>query len=235
MHKIIPIPQAITDRVCQKHGSQYCNANLNPKSTALIAIDMQNCFLTKEHASVFVPNAVDIIPNLNRLAAAVRESGGKVFWTQNTADENTLHNWSNWFGTMKGSPGQVEHLVKNMSKGSQGFSIHPDVTVKAEDTTITKHRFSAFIQGSSDLLELLHAQGIDTLIIAGTLTNVCCESTARDAMMLNFKVILVSDACAAVTDEEHNASLLNIYATFGDIMDTNFLIGCLTRNPGFKA
>jgi len=78
--------------------------------------------------------------------------------------------------------------------------------------------------------ELLHAQDLDTLIIMGTLTNVCCKSTARAAMMLNFRVIMVSDACAAVTDEEHNASLLNIYTTFGDIMDTNFLIDCLKRN-----
>lgn len=227
MHKITPIPQAIVDRVSKKHGSTYCYANLNPKKTALIGIDLQNCFLTEELASVYVPKAVDIIPNVNRLAAAVRETGGKVFWTQNTVDENTLHTWSNWFSTMKGGPEQVKHFIKNMSKGSQGYAIHPDVIVKAEDVAVSKQRFSAFIQGSSDLEERLHAQDIDTLIIAGTLTNVCCESSARDAMMLNFKIIIVSDACAAITDEEHNASLLNIYTTFGDVMTTDFLVRCL--------
>jgi ureidoacrylate peracid hydrolase len=63
-------------------------------------------------------------------------------------------------------------------------------------------------------------------------TGVCCESTARDAMMLNFKTVMVTDGNAAVTDEDHNASLIGFYLTFGDIMSTDMLIGCLTRNAG---
>ncbi len=62
------------------------------------------------------------------------------------------------------------------------------------------------------------------------MTNVCCESTARDAMMLNFKTIMVTDGNAAVTDEDHNASLCAFYLMFGDIMSTDMLIGCLARN-----
>jgi ureidoacrylate peracid hydrolase len=77
---------------------------------------------------------------------------------------------------------------------------------------------------------LLRAKGIDTVLIAGTVTNVCCESTARDAMMRNFKTIMVTDGNAANTDEDHNAALGNFYLTFGDIMSTDFAIGCLTRN-----
>ena len=66
------------------------------------------------------------------------------------------------------------------------------------------------------------------------MTNVCCESTARDAMMLNFKTIMVTDGNAAVTDEDHNASLCAFYLTFGDIMSTDMLITCLKRNAGGK-
>ena len=62
------------------------------------------------------------------------------------------------------------------------------------------------------------------------MTNVCCESTARDAMMLNFKTVMITDGNAAVTDEDHNASLSTFYLTFGDIMSTDFAIGCLKRN-----
>jgi ureidoacrylate peracid hydrolase len=65
-------------------------------------------------------------------------------------------------------------------------------------------------------------------------TNVCCESTARDAMMLNFKTIMVSDGNAAVTDADHNASLCAFYLTFGDVMPTDMLIECLTRNAASK-
>jgi ureidoacrylate peracid hydrolase len=61
-------------------------------------------------------------------------------------------------------------------------------------------------------------------------TNVCCESTARDAMMLNFKTIMVTDGNAAVTDDDHNASLCAFYLTFGDIMSTDMLVGYLERN-----
>jgi Isochorismatase family len=63
----------------------------------------------------------------------------------------------------------------------------------------------------------------------GTVTNVCCESTARDAMMLNFRTIMVSDGNAAANAEEHNASLIAFYLTFGDVMDTDFVIQRLER------
>ena len=76
---------------------------------------------------------------------------------------------------------------------------------------------------------MLRERGIDTILITGTVTNVCCKSTARDGMMLNFKTIMVTDGNAAVTDEDHNASLTSFYQTFGDIMSTDMLISCLQR------
>ena len=78
---------------------------------------------------------------------------------------------------------------------------------------------------------MLRARGIDTLLITGTVTSVCCESTARDAMMLNFKTIMVTDGNAAMTDDDHAASLVAFYLTFGDIMSTDMLIACLKRKP----
>ena len=85
------------------------------------------------------------------------------------------------------------------------------------------------------LPQRLTAQGIETVLITGTVTNVCCESSARDAMMLNFRTVMVSDGNAAMTDAEHNATLATFYAIFGDVMDTDFLIGCLERNAGRRA
>jgi ureidoacrylate peracid hydrolase len=74
----------------------------------------------------------------------------------------------------------------------------------------------------------------DTVLITGTVTNVCCESSARDAMMLNFKTIMVSDGNAARTDEEHNATLSTFLAIFGDVMDTEFLIQRLETNAALR-
>ena len=94
-----------------------------------------------------------------------------------------------------------------------------------------KTRFSALIQGSSDLDAMLRARGIETLIIVGTATNVCCESTARDAIMLNykvfFKVFFVSDANACRTDAEHNATLASLMVMFADVRSTDEMIALL--------
>ena len=80
------------------------------------------------------------------------------------------------------------------------------------------------------LISPLRTHGLDTVLITGTVTSVCCESTARDAMMLNFKTIMVTDGNAAATDEDHNGALIGFYLTFGDIMSTDMLISCLERN-----
>jgi ureidoacrylate peracid hydrolase len=233
MHKV-EIPQRIIDRVMERRGTLHCHENLDPAKTALIVVDLQNCFMVEEVASAYVPVAVEIVPAVNRLAAAVRETGGKVFWIRNTVNDDTLKTWSEWFAMMKGNPDQVSRRMKHMKMGSRGHQLHPDLVVKPEDQTVFKQRFSAFIQGSSGLPEMLRTQGFDTVLITGTVTNVCCESSARDAMMLNFKTIFVSDANAAMTDEEHNATLVSMYSTFADVMDTDFLIGCLRRSAGAR-
>ena len=90
-----------------------------------------------------------------------------------------------------------------------------------------KTRFSALSQGSSDLDAILRTRGIDTLIVVGTATNVCCESTARDAMMLNYKVFFVSDANACRTDAEHNATLASLMVMFADVRSTDEMIALL--------
>ena len=68
------------------------------------------------------------------------------------------------------------------------------------------------------------------MLIVGTVTNVCCESSARDAMMLNFKTVMVSDGNSARSDAEHTATLAAFYAVFGDVMDTDMTIACLRKN-----
>ena len=85
------------------------------------------------------------------------------------------------------------------------------------------------IAGSSGLERLLRSLDIDTVLIAGTKTNVCCEATARDAMMLDFKVVMVSDCCAALSDEEHRSALENIIQQFGDVMTGEEVVERLRR------
>jgi ureidoacrylate peracid hydrolase len=156
-----------------------------------------------------------------------------VFWIQNTHDEKCLTDWSILHDYTV--PEKQAHRVRSMSAGTVGYQLWAGLDVRDEDERVLKYRFSAFIQGSSDLADRLRAQGYDTVLITGTVTNVCCESSARDAMMLNFKTIMVTDGNAASNDAEHNASLIAFYLTFGDIMGTDELIACLRRNAAARA
>ena len=113
--------------------------------------------------------------------------------------------------------------------GSYGHSLWPALEVLPGDIRVKKNRFGAFVPGSSDLHAVLQARNIDTLIITGTATNVCCESTARDAMMMNYKVIFVSDGTATYNDEEHNATLGIMLAMFADVMTTDEVVARLAR------
>lgn len=102
----------------------------------------------------------------------------------------------------------------------RGHAFWPELDIRGGDAIVPKYRYSAFIAGASDLETWLWSQGLDTMLIAVTLTNTCCDSSACDAMMLNFRTVMVADANAAMTDAEHNAWLTNFCLSFGDILDT---------------
>ena len=231
MHTL-SIPQSVVTRVIERRGREHIYENLDPARTALVVVDMQNAFMLPGVAHALCPMAEKIVPNINRLAQAVRETGGTVVWIKTTFKEDALQSWSTYFEMV--SPQHGAKRVEALTAGSKGHQLWDSLEVRAQDLIIEKNRFSAFIQGSSDLAEILRARGLDTILVTGTVTNVCCESTARDAMMLNFKTVMVSDGNAAVTDADHNASLCAFYLTFGDIMSTDMLIACLTRNAAGK-
>ena len=189
---------------------------------------MQNAFMLAGVAHALCPMAEKIVPNVNRLAEAVRATGGAVVWIKTTFTDDALRSWSTFFEMV--TPQLRARRVAALTADSKGHELWATLDVRPDDLIVEKDRFSAFIQGSSNLADVLRDRGVDTLLITGTVTNVCCESTARDAMMLNFKTVMVTDGNAAMTDEDHNASLCAFYLTFGDIMSTDMLVACLQRN-----
>jgi ureidoacrylate peracid hydrolase len=227
VHKV-SIPQSVIERVVARHGREHVHEDLVPSATALVVVDMQNAFMLPEVAHSPCLAAQDIVPNINRLAQAVRDSGGIVVWLKTTFTEASLESWSVLYGMI--GEKRTDKRSRALAAGSKGHELWAALEVQPQDLIVEKNRYSAFVQGSSDLSSILKARHVDTLLITGTVTNVCCESTARDAMMLNYKVVMVSDGNAAATDDDHNASLRNIYLTFGDVMSTDFAIGCLRRN-----
>lgn len=224
MHKTKLSQKALDAATERRGGRRHAFENIDPGKTALLVIDMQKYFLAPDMPAE-VPIAREIVPNINKLANQLRESGGQVAWVISTFDNNIVDDWSllkNIF-----SPERCDAMIKNLAAGGPGHDIWPDLIVEEPDWIIEKNRFSAFISGASDLEDKLRKSKIDTVIITGTLTDVCCESTARDAMMLNFKTIMVTDANASRSDEDHNNSLNALVRIFADVVSTDEMIARL--------
>ncbi|MDE0539109.1 MAG: cysteine hydrolase [Rhodospirillales bacterium] len=208
----VKIPDYVIERIMAKRGRLEVFDTFEAPKTALLVIDMQNFYVAE------VDTAISIVPNINRLAQACREKGAPVIWVIMRCAENegAPSQWQIYhkyfFTEAKGH----NHLTK-LSPGNEGYEIYPDLEVKDEDRIVTKKRFSPFIVGASDLHEILQGMGIENLIVTGTATNMCSESTARDAMMLDYKVVMVEDANAARYDDDHLAGLTSFYQSFGDV------------------
>jgi ureidoacrylate peracid hydrolase len=119
------------------------------------------------------------------------------------------------------TPERVEGRLAQLDEQHDGYKIYPQLEVLPADLRVKKIKYSAFITGSSDIDAQLKARGIETLLVTGTLTNVCCESNARDAMMLDYRVAMLSDGNATLTDAEHAAALDNFLLFFGDVITTD--------------
>jgi len=121
--------------------------------------------------------------------------------------------------------------IDYMKPGGHGQKLWQELAVDAKDMHITKNRYSCFTAGSSSLERVLRSYRIENVLITGTKTNICCESTARDAMQLDYKTVMVSDGCAALSDDEHRAALENVIQQFGDVMTTDEVIAVMQRKP----
>ena len=227
------IADEIVQRVVERRGSEHCFAELDPARTALVVIDLQYAFMDEAIGHAVVPAARDIVPAVNRLAAAVRQAGGGVFWVRMTHDDRCLSDWSVAHEIV--TPAARQKRIAALSAGTLGHRLWSELEVRHEDEIVDKFRYSAFMPGTSELPDRLRARGFDTVLITGTVTNVCCESSARDANMTNFRTIMVSDGNAASSQAEHDASLTAFYNIFGDVMDTDMIVAALARGRSAAA
>lgn len=218
------MPRAEVDRVLARQGRAHSCESLDASTTALVVVDMQNYFLAPPYEAA-CPVAQEIVPDINRLASALRRAGGTVVWIQNHAPRESEQTWS--VNRERYRPQGATARWDALQSGAHGFALWPQLDVQAVDLRVLKQRYSAFTQGSSDLDRLLRNIGVRTLLVTGVATNVCCDATARDAMMLNYHTVMVSDACAAASDAEHAACLVNFYLYFGDVQSTEQIVSLL--------
>lgn len=218
-------PDYVIERVMAKRGRLRVFDAFDPKRTALVVVDMQRFYVEE------VETAQSIVPNINRLGEAVRRLGGLVVWAGMTAGQDGTSLWpvyhDNFFTPAKGARHRDD-----LSVGAAGHEFWPDLDVRPDcDLIVYKHRFSAFVPPSG-LDEALRARGIENLVVCGTATNFCSETTARDAMMLDYRVVMVSDANAARYEEDHAVGLTTVFQSFGDVLTTDQVLDDLLTAGG---
>jgi ureidoacrylate peracid hydrolase len=211
-------PEWIVDRVRSRQGRLHTYDRLDAQRTAFVVVDLQNYFTMPGYLGECAA-ARGTISAVNRLAAALRQAGGTVIWIQ-TASDGADTFWSHHHADML-TPERSKRRLEELHSQSPGFALHADLDVRADDVRVVKRCYSALVAGSSTLAETLAARGVDTVLIGGTVTNACCESTGRDAMMMNFKTIMVADALSALTEFEHVNALCNWKLMFGDVLDVD--------------
>lgn len=214
------MPQQVIDRVMEKRGRRHVFESLDPEKTAFVVIDMQNFFVDG------VKPCLDIIPNINRLAGRLRDAGGLVAWVLLTVAESPdgpslWPLYHEYFFTEE----KMRAHKNGLTRGTGGHALHPALDALDGDLYSEKTRFSAFIQGASDLHERLQERGIENVLVGGTLTNMCCESSARDAMMIGYRAVMVEDCNASRLPEEHLVGLTSVYQSFADVRSTDEVIG----------
>jgi nicotinamidase-related amidase len=196
------------------------NFNVVPAKTALINIDMQNCFVEK--SPLAAPRGPEILPRINQLADACRKAGVLVIHTIHVVRPD---------GSNTGVMGEIIPAVAAgvINKGNPQAELHPAIVVGPNDIILEKPRYGAFT--GTDLEMILRNKGIDTVIITGICTNVCCETTAREANMRDFHVFFISDATATFNTPELSADqiqpvvLATMKAAFAQVEKTASMIG----------
>jgi len=214
MHDVNIRPHII-NRVVARRGKLHWFDSLDPQRTALIVIDMQGTFCEPGSPAEVAPSRSIVAP-INALSRQLRAIGVPVFWVLHANSHlGDKSDWNTFFDNVVASETR-RRTMDSLMPGRQ--AVWHELETSPSDVTVVKNRYSALIAGASTLEPMLRNYGIDTLLIAGTKTNVCCESTGRDAMMLDFNVVMLSDCCAALSDDEHLATLETFIQQFGDVM-----------------
>jgi len=183
--------------------------------TALVNVDLQNYFV--ENA----PDGFTILERVNRLAAVCRGAGILVVHTAHVLRPD---------GSDTGVLGELIPSIPEegfLYDGSRPAALHHDLVIDPRDVLIKKPRFGAF--HGTDLERILRERGIDTLIISGISTDVCCDTTAREANARDFRVLFLSDGTAVNDDPEaaatqQRATLRVIDGLFGQVIGIDALV-----------
>lgn len=185
----------------------------NKKKSALLVVDMQKFFLDPA-SPTFTHGGPAVLPNVKKLIAAFRKAGRPVIYTCHVHHPDRLDagimGW--WWEGM-------------CLEGSPESQVHDELAPLPGEKVVLKHRYSAFY--NTDLETILRCMKVEDLVISGIMTNLCCESTARDAYFRDYRVFFPADGTGSVTEEMHLASLMNLAFGFAFVTETENIISDL--------
>ena len=184
---------------------------LEQDKAALVVIDMQKYFLDPA-SPTFTCGGTAVLPTVRRLITTFRKANRPIIYTRHVHHPDRLDagimGW--WWEGM-------------CLEGTPESEVHDDLAPLAHDKVVLKHRYSAFY--NTDLETILRCLMIEDLVITGIMTNMCCESTARDAYYRDYRVFFCADATGSINEEMHLASLLNLAYGFAYVTTADDIIG----------
>jgi ureidoacrylate peracid hydrolase len=193
---------------------------LNPKKAALLVIDMQNDFINKG-SMVYTPMAEAIVPNLKKLVSTCRKAKIPVIYTAHVHQDPKVDGGmtAQWWPELKDK--------KVLVAGSKGAKIYSEIAPKPNEKVIYKHRYSAFY--NTDLEIVLRGLGVTDLIISGVMTNICCESTTRDAFFRDFRIFFLADGTGSIADDLHLGTLRALAYAFAYVTTVKEILRSISQ------
>jgi ureidoacrylate peracid hydrolase len=193
---------------------------INPKQAALLVIDMQNDFINKG-SMVYTPMAEAIVPNLKRLISTCRKAKIPIIYTAHVHQDPKVDGGmtAEWWPELRDK--------KVLVAGSKGAEIHSEIVPKPNEKIIYKHRYSAFY--NTDLEIILKGLDVTDLIISGVMTNICCESTTRDAFFRDFRIFFLADGTGSIDDDLHLGTLRALAYAFAYVTTVKEIIKEITH------
>lgn len=198
------IDPKIVEKVVRRRGRLHAFPTLDPAKTALVVVDLDTETVKREEDDIR-----SFVPKINELARALRAAGGVVAWV--TAHMgHASKNFRALYGDTLADMYEAEIREKPLA-------VWHELEVLPDDVRAQKQGASAFFPGKCDLHEQLQARGVRSVLIVGAVTNVCCESSGRDAAELEYEVTMVSDCLSGHSNGQPAVTLATFYRNFGDV------------------
>jgi ureidoacrylate peracid hydrolase len=191
----------------------------DPRVAGLLVVDVQNDFVSADGSAARrgedVTAALAMVPRLTRLIEESRRAGVTIVYIKTTHSEWT--DTPSWIYRSSQKSG-----LNTCREGSWGADFYSGIAPLPSERVVIKHRYSAFI--NTDLNTVLKARGVQSVLVTGVATNVCVETTARDAYVFDYYVTLIEDCSAAYDPKLHRGTLENIRRHFGLVASSDEVI-----------